>query len=202
MTTSKNGMMNKKSITLVRSDLFTNNIGTIEQRKHLIDEIRSIKKQNPEGVDKSNQGCWRLNNPCRDIDWLITEIVALLDFSLELYSQEDKTFGHRQKLKLINIDYWANINQPRSRNAMHSHKPAQFSACYYLQAEGTGAIVFTNPANIMAECNPGSPFTRDYRIEPKDGDLLLWPSWMPHEVETNFSDRERINLAFDFKVVE
>lgn len=192
----------KQFITLTRSDLFISNIGTYEQRQQLIDEVSFIKTQHPEGIDKSNPGCWRWNNPCTNIDWLMEGIVDLLDSAVELYSQEDKTFAHRQRLKLVNVDYWTNINQPYSRNAMHSHKPAQFSVCYYLQAEGTGAIVFTNPANIMAECNPGSPFIRDYRIEPKDGDLLLWPSWMPHEVETNFSDKERINLAFDLKVVE
>jgi uncharacterized protein (TIGR02466 family) len=194
--------MNKQFITLIRSDLFINNIGTHEQRQQLIDEIRFVKSQHPEGIDKSNLGCWRWNDPCKNIDWLMEGIMNLLDSAVELYSQEDKLFADRERSKLVNVDYWANINQPYSRNSIHSHKSAQFSACYYLQAEGTGAIVFTNPANIMADCNPGSPFTRDYRMEPKDGDLLLWPSWMPHEVETNFSDKERINLAFDLKVVE
>jgi Xaa-Pro aminopeptidase len=31
----------------------------------------------------------------------------------------------------------------------------------------------------------------------QDGDLILWPAWVPHEVETNFSDRERVNIVFD-----
>jgi uncharacterized protein (TIGR02466 family) len=202
MTILRNGMMNKQSIILTKADLFVNNIGTIEQRNQLIEEIKLVKSQNPDGIDKSNIGCWRWNNPCSDIGWLMYEIMKMLDQAMNLYNDEDMTFAQRKQLDLVNIDYWANINQPGSRNSMHSHKPAQFSACYYLQAEGTGGIRFVNPANIMAECNPGAPFTRDYRVLPKDGDLLLWPSWIPHEVETNFSDTERINLAFDIRAVE
>lgn len=198
----KNGMMNKRVVTLTKSDLFINNVGTPEQRNQLIEEIRFVKSQNPNGIEKSNLDCWRWNNPCKNIDWLMDSIIDLLDSAVEMYSQEDKTFGYRQRLDLVNVDYWANINQPGSRNSMHCHKPAQFSACYYIQAEGTGAIRFSNPSNIMAECNPGAPFTRDHCIEPTDGDLLLWPAWMPHEVETNFSNQERINLAFDLRVVE
>ena len=52
----------------------------------------------------------------------------------------------------------------------------------------------------MTECNPSAPFTADIAINPRDGDLLLWPSWVPHEVDTNFSLKERINLAFDITI--
>ena len=31
---------------------------------------------------------------------------------------------------------------------------------------------------------------------PKDGLLILWPGWVPHEVEENKSDQQRINLAW------
>lgn len=198
----KNGMMNKKIISLIKSDLFIDNVGTTAQRQLLIEEIKLLNSKNPKGTANTNPGCWRWKSPCSSIEWLMKDIINLLDSSVALYAREDIVFGQRQRLKLIEVDYWANINQPGSRNAIHSHKSAQFSAVYYLKTEGTGAITFANPANIMQDCNQGSPFTRDTRIEPKDGDLLIWPSWMPHEVETNFSNQERINLAFDIKVVE
>jgi hypothetical protein len=198
----KNGMSDKEIITLTKADLFVRNVGTPEQINLIIEEIKSLQHLNPDGIDRSNIGCWRWNNPCKNIDWLMNIIIDMLDCAVKVYKQEDKTFANRTELDLVSVDYWANVNLPRTRNAIHSHKPAQFSACYYLQAEGTGGLRFINPANIMAECNPGSPFIRDFRVLPKDGDLLLWPAWMPHEVETNFSNKERINLAFDLKVVE
>jgi uncharacterized protein (TIGR02466 family) len=195
-------MRNNEFITLSRADLFLRNVGTEQQRSQLIDEIRSVKSQQPNGIEKSNVDCWRWNNPCSDIDWLMNHIIDMLDTAIALYDELDKTFASRKRLDLVTVDYWANVNPPGSRNNIHAHKPAQFSACYYLQAEGTGGIRFVNPSNTMAECNPGAPFTRDYMFLPKDGDLLVWPSWIPHEVETNFSDKERINLAFDLKIKE
>jgi uncharacterized protein (TIGR02466 family) len=192
--------MNPQSINLFRADVFITNVGTLSQRQLLIDEIKNKQQLYPDGIDKSNFGCWRFNNPCANIDWLMFHIMNLLDQATAHYNQEDRVFAQRKNLELVNVDYWANINLPQSRNSMHSHKPAQFSACYYLQAEDTGLIRFVNPANIMAECNPAAPFTADTAINPRDGDLLLWPSWVPHEVETNFSNNERINLAFDIKI--
>ncbi len=191
--------MKNNQLTLSRADLFRTNVGTAEQRQSLINEILELKQQNS-GIDKSNEKCWRYNNPCKNIDWLMNEILDLLDSAIDFYDSQDKIFFNRNRLDLVKVDYWANVNEPNSRNAIHSHKPAQFSAVYYLQATNTGMIRFINPANIMAECNPGSPYTADIAIQPLDGDLILWPSWMPHEVETNLSNIQRINLAFDLIV--
>ena len=192
--------MNSQAITLHRADLFLDNVGTIDQRQLMITEIKNKQLLCPDGIDKSNPSCWRFNNPCDNIDWLMFHIMNLLEQATAHYDQEDQIFKQRKKLDLVKVDYWANINQTRSRNALHSHKSAQFSACYYLQAENTGSIRFINPANIMTECNPSAPFTADIAINPRDGDLLLWPSWVPHEVDTNFSLKERINLAFDITI--
>ena len=192
--------MNSRIITLHRADLFLDNVGTIDQRQLLITEIKHKQFLYPEGIDNSNLSCWRFNNPCNDIDWLMFHIMNLLEQATAHYDQEDRVFKHRKKLDIVKVDYWANVNKTKSRNALHSHKSAQFSACYYLQAEGTGSIRFINPANIMSECNSSAPFTADTAINPKDGDLLLWPSWVPHEVDTNFSLKERINLTFDITI--
>ena len=64
----------------------------------------------------------------------------------------------------------------------------------------TGKLTFINPANILNECNLKSPFVRNYSVEPKDGDLFIWPAWIPHKVDRNESDRQRINLAFNINI--
>ena len=35
-------------------------------------------------------------------------------------------------------------------------------------------------------------------IPPKENMLLVFPSWVPHAVETNLSDEDRISLSFNF----
>ena len=33
-------------------------------------------------------------------------------------------------------------------------------------------------------------------LEPKDGMLVIWPGWVPHEVEENKSDKQRAVADF------
>ena len=37
-------------------------------------------------------------------------------------------------------------------------------------------------------------------IKPKENMLVVFPSWVPHAVEINLSDEERISLSFNFKL--
>ena len=40
----------------------------------------------------------------------------------------------------------------------------------------------------------------DRSVTPVEGDLVIWPAWMPHEVETNTSNTQRVNIAFNIKL--
>ena len=184
-------------LTLFRSDIFIeSNVGTLDQRADIISQIKKKQIDFPEGMPNSNDGCYRVSRPCENIDWLFNEIECILNNAIEFYSDADIMFTPRQHTE---INYWANVNQPGSRNNFHSHKSESFSAVYYLQATNTGELRFPNPANLLGDCNKTAPFIRDFTFSPKDGDLVLWPSWMPHEVEPNLSNKERINLTFDIK---
>ena len=37
-------------------------------------------------------------------------------------------------------------------------------------------------------------------ISPKENMLVVFPAWVPHAVEINLSDEERISLSFNFKL--
>jgi uncharacterized protein (TIGR02466 family) len=173
-------------------------IGNDEQLKNLLDQISKLKSL--PSVSNTNEGCWRSEHKYKDINWLLKEITSKVFRAIDYYNQKDAVFANAiQQIdkKQLQIFYWTNINQPNSRNTVHSHKSAIFSGVYYVQGTDTGALRIINPANILGECNSLSPFTRDFYYEPKDRDLILWPSWLPHEVEPNTSNRERINIAYD-----
>jgi len=193
-------MINRK--TTFRAEVFAvTNIGTASQRQTLIDDIRE-KQSSGASMDYSNPGCFRIERPCKDISWLLDEINVLLVEAVNFYIQEDTVFNSIKKSKDAVIHYWANVNQPGSRNTLHTHKEDDFSCVYYLQGTDSGDLRFPNPANLLGDCSKTSPFTRDFLFSPKDGDLILWPSWLPHEVEPNLSNRERINLAFNFRIAQ
>lgn len=192
--------MQIRQIPIFQADLFVRKgVGTPQQIADIIDQILIAKKLNPAGDPDSNEGCWREMYCCEDIDWLIKEITDLYHEVDEFYRSKDRVYNQTEKGKL-EIAYWANVNSYGSRNVFHSHKPAHFSAVYYLQAEGTGGLRLLNPANILVDANRTAPFVTDFNFLPSEGDLIMFPSWVPHEVETNLSDKDRINLTFDIKI--
>ena len=183
-------------ITLFEAHLYgTQNIGTDAQVKTLKDEILNLKSTQ-QSTTFSNAGCWRGQQPLQNVGFLLDAIDRMVLDNIKEYSKKDQFFANNVEPKW-NIDYWMNVNEPGSRNEMHSHSPSVFSGTYYLQGTGTGELRLINPANILNNCNVQAPFVRDARIAPNDKDLLMWPAWIPHEVLTNFSDRQRINIAYD-----
>ena len=71
---------------------------------------------------------------------------------------------------------------------------------YYLQAKDTGSLIFHNPGNLLRDCAEQAPGTTTMHYTPNDGDLIIWPGWIPHEVEENPASHERINFAFNINL--
>jgi uncharacterized protein (TIGR02466 family) len=187
-----------KRQTLFQADLFVkSNVGTDDQRIALLNRINT---QQSSAMQHSNPGCYRFDYVWNDLEWLLVEINSLLVDAVAFYSEKDKTFSKIPKSNEANIKIWANINSFGSRNTFHTHKDDEFSGVYYVQSDDTGDLRFTNPANVLGDCSRTSPFTRDFSFVPRDRDLILWPSWIPHEVEPNLSQQSRINLAFNIRI--
>ena len=102
--------------------------------------------------------------------------------------------------KQVKFSYWTNVNEYNASNVLHTHNKDTFTATYYLQGSSTGTLNFVNPANMTLECSNISPMTRSVAVQPEDGDLFVWPGWVPHEVVPNPSQRQRINIAFSIQV--
>lgn len=186
-------------ITLYEAALHTeSNVGSDTQLLQLKQQIAEMQTEG--STERTNEGCWRSQSRLSNIDWLISSISACVKQAIDYYSNKDPIFGEAFSSinqKDLNIFYWINVNEPLSRNILHAHKSAIFSGVYYVQGTDTGDLRIVNPANILTDCNVWSPFTRDFYYTPKDRDLILWPSWLPHEVEINNSNRQRINIAYD-----
>jgi uncharacterized protein (TIGR02466 family) len=182
-----------------RADVLVRNVGSVEQRNNLLQQALFAKEQEPAKMN-SNDGCWRSNFDYQNIDWLVEEIKFSLSNLIDFYMKEDPSYQHRFNPSINKIDHWTNINDPHSSNRLHIHRSYDYVACYYMQAEGTGDLTFHNPANLMSECGHNTPFISRMTYQPKDGDLLVWPGWIPHEVEVNHSDRQRVNIAFNIKL--
>lgn len=190
--------MSIENINLFQANLFTKkHVGDDRDRELLLDSIRKLQEKYPDSNDATNFNCWRSDEDLGDIQWLLMNVMALLEKAVKYYRVEDQVFSMANPTKTCKIHSWTNVNKPYSRNVLHSHVGSHFSCVYYLQGTGCGDLRLINPANILGNCNRSAPFVRDFAFSPTDGDLILWPAWIPHEVEPNISTRERINVVFD-----
>jgi uncharacterized protein (TIGR02466 family) len=189
-----------KQYKILSADVFVENVGTSEQLENLKKEVLDNKTKDPVGIFFTNENCWRSQFQYSNISWLLDALEKLVNQAIEYYSKVDPLFIKKLSFyKNPTVDYWTNVNDPMGKNSLHNHGAYHFVACYYIQAEGTGDLVFHNPANLLEECNPNGPFVSRIGITPKNGDLVVWPSWVPHEVEINTSNKQRINIAFNIK---
>ena len=189
-----------KRFPIISADVFTINVGTPEQRQDIINQAYEEQKRNPIPPLFTNEGCYRTYYQYQNIDWLHDEIKKMINQAGAYYQEADGSYSAKTKLFFNSeIIYWTNINKPGSKNAIHDHRAWQYVAVYYAQAEDTGEIVFYNPANVTESCDNFSPFINPISIAPKDGDLIVFPAWIPHEVEVNKSNKDRINISMNIR---
>ena len=172
--------------------LFYENYTNHENLNSLImGEIEELKKQDPQGMPGANNGCWRSAAKYK------CETELFKAFSLMLSGWCDHYFP-KQPMD-ASIVYWTNINEPGSANLFHSHyrADADVSGVYYVQGKDTGVIRFATHEQMNKMIRPGQPYSNMIGHAPREGDLLMFPSYLLHDVEVNRSNRQRISIAFN-----
>jgi uncharacterized protein (TIGR02466 family) len=107
--------------------------------------------------------------------------------------------------KLGMTDCWVNMMAGAVTHGLHLHPLSFISGTYYVQVpRGAAAIKFEDPRldRLMA-----APPKRDdipprerlhYSVKPKAGDVVLFESWLRHEVPPSFTVQERISVSFNY----
>lgn len=98
---------------------------------------------------------------------------------------------------------WLNIMPPKATHSLHLHPLSVISGTFYVTVpKGSGVIKFEDPrlSKMMA-----SPERKDKfhsasfaRYTPQEGHVILFESWLRHEVETNTGKEERISISFNY----
>ena len=101
---------------------------------------------------------------------------------------------------------WAIINKKGNFNTEHIHPNSHLSGAYYVKApENCGNFKVYNPHSISRDKFPPRQTPTDLNRlvaehEINEGDLLIFPSHLPHSVLPNQSDDERIVVSFNLFV--
>ncbi|HEX6740342.1 MAG TPA: TIGR02466 family protein [Sphingomicrobium sp.] len=93
---------------------------------------------------------------------------------------------------------WANLLKSGGQHSGHIHPHSVISGTFYVEVPpGSGAIRFEDPRLPLMMAAPPRPDTF-VTVEPRPGLLLLWESWLRHEVRPSTGKGERLSISFNF----
>lgn len=142
-----------------------------------------------------------------DLTWRAPEFAAL---AKEL-DRHIRAFALRLDLDLaggtLELDsLWINVMPYRAQHTGHIHPQSVVSGTFYVRMpDGAAAIRFEDPRlpYMMAAPARKTKARRVNRqfiyITPKVGTLLLWESWLRHEVPLNQAKSDRISISFNYR---
>lgn len=143
-------------------------------------------------------------NDLTERDRVFADLQVVLDVHVAGFAKAlDLDLG-RRKLALDSI--WINVLAPGGYHTSHIHPNCAVSGTLYLDVpKGAGAIKFEDPRlPLMMSAPPrrakaGTQNRTFVSIEPKAGTLLLWESYLRHEVPVNNARTERVSVSFNYR---
>ncbi|MGB1696735.1 MAG: TIGR02466 family protein [Paracoccaceae bacterium] len=142
-----------------------------------------------------------------DLGWrfpVFAELEKLLDRHVAQFVKElDWDLGD----KAVTLeDLWINILPEGGTHSGHIHPHSVISGTTYIaMPEGASAIRFEDPR--LPQMMAAPPRRKDARnglkpfvyVTPTVGDVILWESWLRHEVPVNMSEEDRISVSFNYR---
>jgi len=107
-----------------------------------------------------------------------------------------RELGWQVKPKLDSL--WVNLLKDAGHHAGHIHPHSVISGTLYVEVpKGSGAIRFEDPRLPLMMAAPHRPDSF-VTVDPRPGLLLMWESWLRHEVLPGTGKAERLSISFNF----
>ena len=128
----------------------------------------------------------------KKIDKHVNSLAKELDFDID-------------KKALVMNSCWVNIMPRGAQHASHIHPQSVISGTFYVDVPPrASAIKFEDPRLGLFMNAPPVKLTarkenqRFFQLSPQAGDLVLFESWLKHEVPANQSQKPRISVSFNY----
>ena len=141
-----------------------------------------------------------------DLPWRFPEfarLVKAIDKHCLAYAKELHWDLRGTKPKVDSL--WVNVMPEGGSHTSHIHPNSVISGTYYVSVpKGAGPIVYEDPRlGFMMAAPPRKPdlpqqFRSHVSFRPETGTLLLWESWLRHEVPLNRAEGNRVSVSFNY----
>jgi uncharacterized protein (TIGR02466 family) len=150
--------------------------------------IRYAKK-NPESVVKSNRGGYQS----------IQQSIDVLPYKDYLYKTLIDNFHPFEEFRIDG--WWLNINERGNYNIPHTHPATDLAGIWYI-TDNEGLLYFQDPlittrSNIYERIYSNWNETCNKSMRCSAGDILIFPSDVPHSVEEHKLNTPRISVSFN-----
>lgn len=188
-------------ISIYSTPLWQSEYPEFEEHKEIfLTAVKEYKEQNPtRETSKSNVAGYQSPSTLQGVE----ELCPLFEYICQM------GFKAAADLDFVDCDIalteaWLNINDSRQcMNSEHVHGDV-FSGVFYLQTpEGSGKLSLVNPGinkmwdGCQLTSNKNQFTGESISIEPVEGNIIFFPSYLPHSSETNDHDEERISISFN-----
>jgi uncharacterized protein (TIGR02466 family) len=182
-------------------ELFKQPIFKIKLNEDLKEILKFCIKtsKNKKGVIRSNIGGFHsdyLDTKEPVLNSLINNIKINSNFIIK------NILKNKEEVNLTSI--WFNMNEYKDFNLPHNHPFSKISGVFYIKVpKNSGNIVFLNDTKIenylfngqITEYNNYN--SSNWSIKPEENILYLFPSWLNHYVQPNFSNEKRVSISFN-----
>lgn len=172
-----------------------------------IAEAILAREANEEGIERSNKGGW--HSDLTIMDWPELGFVDLRSLFLNAVSKMIAVTSEHKKFKAdIQLEAWANINRAGSFNSSHVHPENHWSGVFYVKTTDfsddpvrrAGCIELHDPRGPIQMLISPSRQPDKVSFKPVEGNILLFPAWLYHSVNTFSLDTTRISIAFNARI--
>jgi uncharacterized protein (TIGR02466 family) len=194
------------SRSLFVTSLYEADLGDERLLSDLAHSIRSLAEDDEAGRrwsrDKGYRGytSYASLNDLPRRDPAFGDVAKLLSKHAARFARE---LGWDVKPRLDSL--WANLLKSGGHHSAHIHPHSILSGTLYVEVpKGSGPIRFEDPRLPMMMA---APVRRDDApeelrpfaiVEPRPGLLLMWESWLRHEVLPGTAKADRLSISFNF----
>ena len=188
--------------------LLSTEIAQPQLNKELVKMALAWEKEDIKGAgeqtSRSNLGGWHSptvfftrNEPC------VKKLQGYIVEAIKHYIERSATRPIEGALN-IRLTGWVNINRRGDYNKPHNHGGCHFSGVYYPSVgkndplrSKAGFLEFADPRLAYGMTNSVLETALSVTFEPKDGALVLFPSWLLHWVHPYAGEGQRISISFN-----
>lgn len=117
-----------------------------------------------------------------------------------------KKLEYDVSMKSLQMDtFWVNVMQTNTIHTAHIHPHSVISGTFYVDIPPkSSAIKFEDPRlgffmnSPLQKVSAKPQNQRFFSIQPEAGDLILFESWLKHEVPLHTAKKPRISVSFNY----